>query len=52
MGPGEALLIRPNTEFSARILEEFEVLRFRDVGPEMAAGKREAGARRFSNGPR
>jgi quercetin dioxygenase-like cupin family protein len=39
VGPGEALLIRPQTEFSARILEEFEVLRFRDVGPAQSAGK-------------
>jgi len=39
IGPGEAVLIRPNTEFSARILEEFAVLRFRDVGPDAAAGK-------------
>lgn len=38
VGPGEAVLIRPNTEFSARILEELEVLRFRDVGTG-AAGK-------------
>ena len=39
VGPGEAVLIRPNTEFSARILEVFQVLRFRDVGPDAAAGK-------------
>ncbi len=38
-GPGEALLIRPYTEFSARILEEFEVLRFKDVGPDKGTRK-------------
>lgn len=31
VGPGKALLIRPQTEFSARILDDFEVLRFKDV---------------------
>jgi quercetin dioxygenase-like cupin family protein len=33
VGPGEALLIRPQTTFSALILQEFEILRFKDVGP-------------------
>lgn len=39
VGPGEALLIRPHTEFSARILEEFEVLRFKDVRLDKGARK-------------
>ena len=38
VGPGEALLIRPYTEFSATILEEFEALRFKDVGPGKVKG--------------
>ncbi len=37
VGPGEAVLIRPNTEHSAHILEEMEVIAFQDVGPATRA---------------
>jgi len=33
VGPGEAVLIRPNTEYSALVLDEMEVIGFQDVGP-------------------
>ena len=33
VGPGEAVLIRPNTEHAVQILEELEVIGFHDVGP-------------------
>ena len=39
VSPGEAVLIRPETDFSIRILERFEVLRFQDVGKGPAAKK-------------
>ena len=39
VGAGEAVLIRPRTDFAASILEDFEVLRFRDRGPGASAGK-------------
>lgn len=47
VGPGEALLIRPETDFSARIIDEFEVLRFRDKGSGAGAGKGEAPGQSF-----
>jgi quercetin dioxygenase-like cupin family protein len=36
---GEAILVRPETEFSIRVLEKLEVLRFQDVGAGPAAKK-------------
>jgi quercetin dioxygenase-like cupin family protein len=41
IGPGEAVLIKPNTEYSAKILEDLEVIDFRDVGTA-GGGKQEA----------
>jgi quercetin dioxygenase-like cupin family protein len=41
VGPGEAVLIRPHTEYSARIMEDLEVISFEDVGPG-GPGKQEA----------
>ena len=37
--PGEVVLIRPETEFSIRVVERLEVLRFQDVGAGPAAKK-------------
>jgi len=47
VGAGEAMLIRPHAAFAALILEEFEVLRFGDVGsgegrPETGGGTGQA----------
>jgi quercetin dioxygenase-like cupin family protein len=36
---GEAVLVRPETEFSIRVLEKLQVLRFRDVGAAPPARK-------------
>lgn len=38
VGPGEAVLIRPNTEYSAEVLDEMEIVSFEDVGP-VAGGR-------------
>jgi len=40
IGPGEAVLIKSDTEYSAKILEDLEVFDFRDVGPA-ESGKQE-----------
>lgn len=37
VGPGEAVLIRPNTEHAVQVLEEMEVVSFRDVRPAARA---------------
>lgn len=39
VSPGEAVLIRPETEYSIHVLERLEVLRFQDLGPSPAAKK-------------
>ena len=39
VGPGEAIIVRPESEFSVCILDEFEVLRFQDVGSSPPAPK-------------
>jgi quercetin dioxygenase-like cupin family protein len=42
VGPGEAVLIRPNTEHSAQIVEETEVVIFRDARPPASAKQQPA----------
>lgn len=37
VGPGEAVLIRPNTEHSVQVLEDTEVISFQDAGPAASA---------------
>lgn len=44
VGPGEAVLIRPNTDYAVQILEDLEVVTFRDVQP--GASTRQEGAPR------
>jgi quercetin dioxygenase-like cupin family protein len=39
VGPGEAILIRANTEHSARIFEELEVVGFQDLRPSKGGGQ-------------
>lgn len=39
VGPGDAVLIRPNTEYSVQVLEEMEVIGFHDAGPVAGAGQ-------------
>lgn len=43
VGPGEAVLIRPNTDYAVQVLEDLEVVTFRDVQGE--TGARPEGAR-------
>jgi len=33
VGPGEVVLIRPNTEYAVQVLDDMEVIGFQDVGP-------------------
>ena len=40
VSPGEVVLIRPETEFSIRVLERLEMYRFQDVGVGPAASKK------------
>jgi len=47
VGPGEAVLIRPNTECSVRVLEEMEVIGFQDVGPLASVRSGEAASPAF-----
>jgi quercetin dioxygenase-like cupin family protein len=39
VGPGEAVLIRANTPYSAQILEELEVIGFQDLRPSKGGGQ-------------
>ncbi len=43
VGPGEAVLIRPNTDYAVQILEDLEVVTFKDVRP--GTGAKQEGAR-------
>lgn len=47
VGPGEAVLVRPNVHHAAEILDDLEVVTFRDVQPEASAGQAGAGAKAF-----
>lgn len=39
VGPGEAVLIRPDTAYAVQVLDDLEVVTFRDVRPESGAAK-------------
>lgn len=47
VGPGDTVLVRPNTEHAARILEDLEVVVFRDVHPGTGAGGQGTGGTAF-----
>lgn len=47
IGPGEAVLIRPNTDYAAQVLENLEVVAFQDVQPGVAAERAGAKERAF-----
>jgi quercetin dioxygenase-like cupin family protein len=47
LGPGEAVLVRANTEYSAQILEELEVIGFQDVRPAAERQEKSRGSAFF-----
>lgn len=47
VGPGEAVLIGPNVPYAVEILDELEVVAFRDVQPAAGAGRTGARATAF-----
>jgi quercetin dioxygenase-like cupin family protein len=47
VGPGDAVLVRAGTEYAAQVLDDLEVIAFRDVRPAPAEGPEAADGRSF-----